>query len=110
MSDILDAVDDLLAQEVSIEPYAGRDAYGKPSYGAAVTYRARVSGRARRIVNAEGDDTVSMLQVHFGTVTAPPTVRDRVTLPSPYQPTNPPILSVGCSPDEDGTLIVTVYC
>lgn len=109
MSDILDAVDSFLAQEVTLEPYAGRDAYGKPSYGAGVTVRARVSGRAKRVINADGEETVSMLQVYFGSKTLVPTVRDRLTLPSPFQPTNPPLLAVAVSPDEDGTLVVTLF-
>lgn len=110
MSGILQAVHDFLSQEVTLERYAGRDGYGKPTYSPGVAMRARVQGRARRILTQSGEAVTSTMQVYFATTETPPTVRDRLTLPSPFTPTQPTILAVGISPDEDGTLVVTVYC
>jgi len=110
MTTLLDGLAEFLNQSVTVERYTGRDAYGKPTYAAPTTLKARVQGRARRIVTQSGEDVTSTLQVYFGTTETPPTVRDRITLPSPFAPTQPTILAVSISPDEEGALVCALYC
>ena len=40
----LGAFRDFYGQVLTIAPFTGRDSYGELSYGAAVTYKARVVG------------------------------------------------------------------
>lgn len=107
---ILDEVADLLTQTVTIEPYAGLGAHGESVYGGAVAYPARVWGKARRIRTGAGDEVTSTVQALLGVADAPVGVKDRITLPAGYQPAQPPILAVLRSPDEDGALVVEVFC
>ena len=38
-----------MGQAVTLAPFAGYDGYGERTYGTAVSYRARVVGKVRRV-------------------------------------------------------------
>lgn len=44
----------MLGQTVQIAPYLGQDGYGKPSYGPAVTYPARIEEHYQTVPSATG--------------------------------------------------------
>ena len=55
---------------VTVEPRSSNDGYGKPTYGAAVTYPAHI-GRGRHLVRtAAGQEVESEQTVHLSTATA----------------------------------------
>ena len=103
------AIAALCREQVILEPFTSQDAYGNPAYGTAQTYRARVSQRARQVVTATGAVIASQTQVYLVDDVTVDT-RDRITLPSPYSPLQPPILSVRRSPDQTGQRFTTVFC
>jgi hypothetical protein len=66
-----------------------------------VVVRCRIAGRQRKITDYTGVERVSTAQV----ILAPTplvSVRDRVTLPVRFSPTQPPILRVSSVTDELG--------
>jgi UDP-N-acetylglucosamine enolpyruvyl transferase len=101
-----------MKQRVSVEALTGRDAYGAPTYGTAVTYGARVVGRRRSVLNAAGEEVVSSQTVYLASGdNVLPTAR--VTLSTgdvgsteswALQPT---ILATGRYPDETGAMLYT---
>lgn len=107
---LLDELRALYVHTVSLEPFAGLDDYGTATYGEAVEYSARIQQRAKRVRTAEGEEVTSMTQVFLAPTPPMLTTRDRITLPTPFTPTQPPILSIQQSADEDGTLISSVFC
>jgi hypothetical protein len=62
---------------ISVEPKAGNSAYG-PTYGTAVTYKARVEQVQKRVTNAGGVEVVANL-LAFVEPSAVITAGDRVT-------------------------------
>lgn len=99
---------DLLHQTITLEPWAGRDGYGAPSYGAAVSYSARVVGKQMLVRDMQGQEVTSQFTIYLLSNVAVDG-RSRITLPAGYSPTNPPILSVGTYPDEDGIHHTTIF-
>lgn len=99
--------DDLMLDTVTIEPFVSMDEYSKPTYGDAEIYRARITGKLQKIVAHTGEDKVSKVRIYLvGTPAI--SVFDRITLPSGWTPTQPPILAVGMIPDETGMVYVTI--
>ena len=49
----------LMSSSVSVAPRTTDDQFGKPSYGAATTYRAHVMRKPRLVVTATGQQIVS---------------------------------------------------
>lgn len=49
----------LLNQEVTIEPFSSNDGYGKPTYGTAVDYKARVELKEKRRMMPNGEIVVT---------------------------------------------------
>lgn len=94
---------------VVIEPYASRDGWGKPTYGAGVTVKARVQGKNRMVRTRDNVEAASMTQIYIGTT---PSVGpdDRITLPSGFSPSQPPILSVQKVSDEGQLHHQVIYC
>ena len=99
-SDLLE----LLIQTVTIEHVTGRDGYGKPTYGSATVYPARVVGKVRMVRGADGVERVSSATVYLNTTDTLTT--DRVTLPGGAKPL---ILSLGTVPDDKGTHHQVLY-
>ena len=98
----------LLVHTVTLEPWSSQDGYGKPAYGAAVTYAARVVGRNRMVRDDQGREVVSSKQVQLGQKVSVST-KDRITLPAGEVLQQPPIVAVGDSPDELGESYTVVY-
>ncbi len=96
----------LMPHTVTVEPLTGRDDYGRPTYGAAVQYRARVVGKQKLVRAADGAERVSATTVYLASA---PGVgpEDRITLPDGSRP---PILAVSKVPDEKGAHHEVVYC
>ena len=55
----------LMGQAVSLSPYTGRDGYGEATWGTAVSYRARVVGKVRRVRSFTGEEVVSSQTVYL---------------------------------------------
>lgn len=92
---------------VTIEPWASRNEYDVPVYGAAVEYPARVEVGTRLIAGSAGKEISARGRVYLVTSTTPD-VKDRMTLPAWCIPTQPPILSVNTLRD-GGTRFCVVY-
>jgi Txe/YoeB family toxin of Txe-Axe toxin-antitoxin module len=98
---------DLFADTVVREPYVSTDRYGAVTYGAAQTWRCRVSNAHRLVRAADGREVVSTVQVLIAG-TPGCTVRDRYTLPARFTPQQPPALAVKLVSDERGPLYEVV--
>ena len=99
--------DGMMPHSITIEPYQSVDPYGVYIYGSAVTYQARIQGKMRLIMNMQGEQIASSVTVYvagFGI-----TQQDRLTLPSPFVPNQPPILNVGVVSDESGLHHTVIY-
>jgi hypothetical protein len=92
---------DFLRQTITVEPFTGRNQFGAPTYGAAVSYNARVGGKQMLVRDTQGQQVVSRQQVWIATAAVIKIV-DRLTLPAGYDPQVPVILSVERPPDETG--------
>lgn len=100
---------DFFTEQVTIEPLASRDAYGKPTYGAGVAYRCRISAGLRQMVDTEGIQRTTSATIYLsGTPTIGPT--DRVTLPAGHDPQQPPVLAVDRFTDEVGAHHTRITC
>lgn len=55
----------LMSSVVTLATRTGVDRYGKPTYGAPVTYRAHLGRRNRLVRNIEGQEVISGLTVHI---------------------------------------------
>lgn len=104
----IDEFRDFMAQVVEIEPQTGRDGYNKPTFGPAVKYQARVSGKQRMVKAADGRDVVASQTIYLGD-SIDVSVNDQITLPDGYSPRQPNILSVSRIPDENGLHHTTIY-
>lgn len=101
--------DDMMPDTITIEPFISRDAFGSSTYGAAVSYQARVQGKNKIIRTRDNVQAVSTIQVYIDSVPAV-SPDDRVTLPSRFSPTQPPILSVQPVGDEAGPHHQVILC
>ena len=98
---------DLMADTVTVAPWSSQSASGVPTYGAAVSYTARVEMKNHLIVDAQGREVLARGRVFMATTTVP-SVKDKVTLPSRYVPVSPPILAVSPASDNLGMHHVTL--
>lgn len=99
---------DCMPDTVTIAPFTVQDEYGDPSFGPGVEFQARVVGKITLVRTLEGEERVSTKTVYIGgTPTVTP--RDKITLPAPNDPLEPPILSVGDFPDEQGKHHTVVF-
>ena len=97
----------MMRQTISIAPLSSRDAYGKPTYGSATSYRCRLVGKRTRVLNAQGQEVISNWTAYvMADVAIQPDVQ--VTLSTAdvasteaYAIT-PQLLSVGRYPANDG--------
>jgi hypothetical protein len=96
---------ELMTQTVTIAPLTGHNDFAEPAYGTAVSHRARVVGKIRRVLNAEGREVISSQQVYiYG---APDiSTQAQITMPDG---TTPQILRVERYPDENGDHHEVVY-
>jgi hypothetical protein len=50
----------MMTQTVTVAPLVSRDGYGKPTYGTAVSYRCRLVGSRKQVVDGAGRQVTSM--------------------------------------------------
>lgn len=104
-TEFVDELRDLMPHSIIVEPFLGRDRFGAPTYGAAVTYQGRVANKTRNVIGADGQQVVSSGDVVLATITTV-SVDDRVTLPGGKQPV---LLASNMNADETGDAFVTLY-
>ena len=68
---------DYLYQNITLESYHSQDAFGDPSYNAAVVLPARVSFRQKLVYKQTGEEVMSFCHV---TVSPEVTYKDLITL------------------------------
>ena len=90
--------DDCLTSTVNIAPVSSKDPYSKPTYGANVSYSARISERQVKVRNAQGEEVVADGNVLLGASVVVP-VDSRITLPDASSPV---IIAVNRAYDEEG--------
>lgn len=101
-------------QVVTVEPRASVDGYGEPTYGTAVSHRARVVGKRRLVRNDQGDEVLSTHTVYFAGQPALG-AHDRITLSTgdvnstESGARQPVLLSVGVYPDDSARRCVTAF-
>lgn len=83
----------LMEDTVTIEPCTGESSARALTFGAAVTYQALIERGNRRIINKDGRDTISNVQVLIPERVSFD-VRSRVTLPSGFIPQQPPVIGI----------------
>lgn len=97
--------EEFMQDEVIREPYASQNGYGVASYGTAETIKCRVEHKPKIIRRTGGGEASGTVQeiVSKATIYCAGVFgwgeRDRITLPDGSQPL---ILQVHTSPDEDG--------
>lgn len=99
---MLDEFNDFMVDTITIEPLVSRDSYGTPIYGGPVSYTCKVDGEQKQVTDAVGIERMSKAKIYLmGTPVIGPT--DRLTMPSGFVPSQPPILSVNPFSDESGS-------
>jgi hypothetical protein len=83
---------------VTIEPFVSEDKFNRPTYGAAVTYKAKIE-RAERETRADDQHVVrSRRLIYLLTTNTGITTKDRLTVPAALEPLfearNPKIIDV----------------
>lgn len=97
---------DFMTQRIILEPLLRRDEYGAGEFGAKATYRCRIVGKVKRILNGAGVEVPAMATVYLGSFVEAATPEWRITLEDGSQP---PILSVNQFPDERGGHHTVLY-
>jgi hypothetical protein len=97
----------MMPHTVNVEPFTGLDARGAYSYGPSASYRGRVQGKSTLVMNTQGEEVVSHVTIYlpYASISA----QDRVTLPAPFSPTQPSILSVEQVSDGAGQHHTVIY-
>lgn len=91
----------LMKDSVTIEPHTGVNSHGEATYGTPVVYTAHCMGKSQLVKASDGLERLSTVTSYLlGTVKI--SMLDRVTLPSRFVPTQPPIISVQQNSDPRG--------
>ena len=89
-------------QTVTIAPWASADDYNKPTYGTAVSYKAKIESD-RRMIRTDFDmEEKSTRKIFLNTIVTTITTKDQLTLPAAFAPINPKILSIRTVTDVSG--------
>ena len=117
MSSMLSLLQHLFTRTITIEPWAGQNTFGEASYGAAVSYLARIEPTTIR-TSGENQVVMSGVKVILNTyVQVDP--RDRVKIPSAYGSRNDAgafeipkttLEQVKYLDDEDGPMCTVLIC
>lgn len=99
----------LMNQFITIEPFAGVDGYGAPTFSATQSLRGRVANKITRVKDDKGDDITSSVLIYLDSKSSF-TVNDRITLPSGFSPSQPKILKVYQPRDRRGIHHTEIYC
>ena len=95
---------ELMSDTITIEPPSGTYTdRGQPNYGAAVSYACRIEpARGEHIIRGpSGEERKAAWHLYVSTTTAL-NAEGRLTLPSGFNPQQPPFYSVGRRADEEG--------
>ncbi len=93
-----------MTDTVTIEPKTGQNAYGEPSYGTAVTYKARIVAGNFKVIDVLGRERIARHKIWLNTANQIDS-ESRVTLPATYNPQQPSILNSMSYPDQNGPTI-----
>lgn len=102
----------MMPDTVTIEPCIGRDTYNKKVYGSAVSYRARIVGKAIGLRREGSEDGTVVYDVYIDSNGYFITPEDRLTLPTTggWVDRVPVIFAVAHYTDEDGRHHTKVQC
>lgn len=103
MSIFADAFTDMMAETVTIAPLTGRASDGTPTYGAAVSYAARVVFKIHNVIGKE-NQLVAARGIAWVDCGDPVAADALVTLPDGSTPI---ILQIDQPTDETGTVALT---
>ncbi len=92
----------LFVHTVTLEPFVSRDVYGKPTYGAPITVKAKIEKSEEQLLTPEGQSLVSSRKVFLASQDTSITPEWRLTLPAGFGPTQPQILQVRPVNDHNG--------
>lgn len=102
-------LEDLFTTTVTYTPHASMTVYGAQTFStAALTVACRIEHDTRMVRDITGRMVVSEAALFMkptssaGTTYGPVTIKDSITLPTGYDPTSPPLISVSRVNDEDG--------
>ena len=102
-------------QIVTVAPRTGVDGYNQPTYGTAVAYRARVTGKRTMQFNDRGEEVLATKVVYFAASNAAIAAHDLLTLSTgdvdstESGVTQPTVIAVSRIPDERGRLSIIAY-
>jgi len=102
----------MMPHHVTVAPFVSNDVYGKPVFGTAVSFRARVTGKALSIRRAEKQDTTVIFDVYIDAGGTVITTEDQLTLDGDpaWVDQTPMIFAVARATDEDGHHHVKIQC
>lgn len=101
---------DLCPQTVVWKPLTGRDAFGKPTYGAATEYRGRRVKKMTRVRSQRNPGSDVIADSHVWILGLPDVkYEDAVYVSGDDEAKLPAILAVENYPDENGPLFMKVY-
>jgi hypothetical protein len=100
---LLDELQDMFPHSITVEPFVSSDGRGVKTYdGTPVPRKCRIAQSNTKIIRDDtGIEEVSTVNAVFAE-TFDVTSKDRFTLPSGYEPTQPEGMAVTKAPDENG--------
>jgi hypothetical protein len=99
---------ELMPHVVTYERNTGVDEFGQPTYASPVLVRARVEGRMRRTMGADGIERVSSITIYLSTSPGI-SPADRITLPEGFNPRQPTIIGIERQSDQHGPYYEAIY-
>lgn len=89
----------MMPHMVTVERKLGENAYVEPIFGTPRRVAAQITGKIQQVVTNTGEEATSMLTIILAEAIGVG-ADDRITLPDPYTPTQPRILSISRFPSE----------
>ena len=89
-------------ETVTIQPWTGEDDFGKPTYGAACEFLAKIERQERATRTPQGITIRSRRLIYLYTTDTSLTVKDLLILPTGYEPLEPKIVDVRIVNDPNG--------
>ena len=99
---LLDELQDMFPHSITVEPFSSADGRGVKTYGTGVSRKCRIAQSNNKVIRDDtGIEDVSTVNAVFA-VKFGVTAKDRFTLPSGYEPTQPEGMAVTKAVDENG--------
>ena len=109
MASIIPDLLELFGDSITHEAFSSQDSFGAETYASGVARACHIEGASRLVRDPAGQERVSSVQVYLaGAFNV--SVKDRITLPAPWSPTQPAIIAVGRDSDEDGAHNEIIFC